>query len=101
MRGQICRGAAINLRPATAEKANTSDAEGIDSSAASAAQPASVAAVGSRGDEPCDIGDYVLELIYSSELDGDTSLKKTAAKTEPDVARRNRPSELTKRYQTR
>uniref|UniRef100_M4BS02 Uncharacterized protein n=1 Tax=Hyaloperonospora arabidopsidis (strain Emoy2) TaxID=559515 RepID=M4BS02_HYAAE len=68
------------------EEAEALNAAGDNPSAASAAQPAAVAAVRSRGDAPRDIGDYNIELIYSDYSDGDTDLKKAATKKYPDVA---------------
>lgn len=58
---------AIWLRKAAVGQSKTSQAAGDNSSAAFAVQPVSVAAVGSRSDAPCDIGDYELELVYSGE----------------------------------
>ena len=66
----------MRLHYAAAEEAKTSNAADENPSAASSTQPAAVAAVGSRGDAPHDIGDYELQLIYPGKSDGDTNSKK-------------------------
>ena len=66
----------MRLCSAPMEEAKTLNAAGDDPSAASATQPATIAAVGSRGDAPCDIGDYELQLIHYGKSDGDTDSKK-------------------------
>ena len=75
--------AAMRLRTAAAEEAKTLYAAGNNPSAASFAQPAAVAAVGSRGDAPPGMGDYELKSIYSGESDGDTDSKKAVTKKDP------------------
>ena len=79
--------ATIRLSSAAAA-AKTSNAAGENSSAASAVQTAADAAVSSRGDAPRDIGDYELELIYSSDSDDEyTNSNKAETKKEPKVAK--------------
>uniref|UniRef100_M4B5W4 Uncharacterized protein n=1 Tax=Hyaloperonospora arabidopsidis (strain Emoy2) TaxID=559515 RepID=M4B5W4_HYAAE len=77
----------MRLRFAAAGKKVSSEADDVSLSAASATQPAAVAAAGARGDAPRDIGDYELELIYFGESDGETDLKEAKAKEEPELAK--------------
>ena len=59
----------------------------VAKAAESAAMRLRSAAIGSRGDEPRDIRDHELDLIYSRESYGDYDTKKAATKKEPDVAK--------------
>uniref|UniRef100_M4BD26 Uncharacterized protein n=1 Tax=Hyaloperonospora arabidopsidis (strain Emoy2) TaxID=559515 RepID=M4BD26_HYAAE len=77
----------MRLLSAIAEEAKTLNAASNRLPAASSTQPAAVAAVGSRGASPRDIRDSDLMLIYSGESAGYTDSKKTAATTEPEVAK--------------
>lgn len=65
----------------------TTQAAGVNSSAASAIQPSAVAAVGSSGDAPRYIKYYDLKLVYSGDSDDDSNSKKAErAESEPEVA---------------
>uniref|UniRef100_M4C4R3 Uncharacterized protein n=1 Tax=Hyaloperonospora arabidopsidis (strain Emoy2) TaxID=559515 RepID=M4C4R3_HYAAE len=77
----------MRLRSAAAGETATLEAADVSSSAASASQPAAVAAAGARGDAPRDIGDYELELIYSGGPDGETDSKEEKANDESDLAK--------------
>ena len=79
--------AAMRLRSADAGETGSPEAADVSSSGASATQPAAVATAGARGDAPRDIGDYELELIYSSDSDDEyTNSNKAETKKEPKVA---------------
>ena len=76
VRGQSCRECRNETTFCCLEEAKTLIAAGNNPPAAFSSQSAAVAAVGSRGDAPRDIGGYGLKLIYSGESNRDTRLKK-------------------------
>uniref|UniRef100_M4C4S6 Uncharacterized protein n=1 Tax=Hyaloperonospora arabidopsidis (strain Emoy2) TaxID=559515 RepID=M4C4S6_HYAAE len=77
----------MRLRSAAAGETGPPKADDVSSSAASATQPALVAAAGARGDAPRDIGNYELKLIYSGESNGEIDSKEAKAKDEPGLAK--------------
>ena len=86
--------AAMRLRSAAAGETGSPEAADVSSSAASASQPAAVAAAGARGDAPRDIGDYELELIKSSESNGETDSKEAKPRMNKSWLNRSRLSRL-------
>ena len=86
--------AAMRLRSTAAGETRSPEADDVSLSAASATQPAAVAAVGTRGDAPRDIGYYHLELIYSGESDGETDSRRRKPRMSQSWLNRSRLGRL-------
>uniref|UniRef100_M4C546 Uncharacterized protein n=1 Tax=Hyaloperonospora arabidopsidis (strain Emoy2) TaxID=559515 RepID=M4C546_HYAAE len=84
----------MRLRSAAAGETGSPEAADVSSSGASATQPAAVATAGARGDAPRDIGDYELELIKSSESNGETDSKEAKPRMNKSWLNRSRLSRL-------
>ena len=84
---KTARNAEMRLRSAADDEAKSVNTSGDNLPAASSNPHAVVAAVGSRGALPRDIGDYELELIYSGDSDGETDSKEAKAKDELELAK--------------